>query len=72
LQVRLGNQKKIPLFYVAELYVFHKRKFPKLTAETQLSFVNEAPELEEQYKEMPKILVAAKFSTQNIYAASRP
>jgi hypothetical protein len=24
------------------LYVFHKRKFPKLTPETQVSFANEA------------------------------
>jgi hypothetical protein len=27
------------------LYAFHKRKFPKVTSETQVSFVNEAPEL---------------------------
>jgi hypothetical protein len=25
------------------LYVFHKRKFPKVTSETQVSYVNEAP-----------------------------
>jgi hypothetical protein len=24
------------------MYVFHKRKFPKLASETQVSFVNEA------------------------------
>jgi hypothetical protein len=26
------------------LYVFHKRKFPKVKSETQASFVNEAPD----------------------------
>jgi hypothetical protein len=25
------------------LYAFHQRKFPKVTSETQVSFVNEAP-----------------------------
>jgi hypothetical protein len=32
-------------YYIAEkkLYVFHKRKFPKVKSETQVSFVNEAP-----------------------------
>jgi hypothetical protein len=28
-----------------KLYVFHKRKFPKVTSETQVSFVNEAPDV---------------------------
>jgi hypothetical protein len=51
LQVRLGIQKKTPLFYVAELCVFHKRKFPKLMSETQVSIVNEAPDLDIAFQE---------------------
>jgi hypothetical protein len=44
LQVRLGIQKKTPLFYVAELCVFYEREFLNLSSETQVSCVNEAPD----------------------------
>jgi hypothetical protein len=32
------------LYYYTKLCAFHKRKFPKLTPKTQVSFVNEAPD----------------------------
>jgi hypothetical protein len=61
LQVRLGIQKKTPLFYKAELYVFHKRKFPKLTPEMLVSFVNEAPGASFTMLTYGKSQVSAKF-----------
>ena len=39
----LSFKSKKLLHYLAKLYIFHKRKFPKLNSETQVSFVNEAP-----------------------------
>ena len=41
----LTFKSKNYLFYITKLCVLHKRKFPKLTSETQVSFVNEAPGL---------------------------
>jgi hypothetical protein len=37
-------QKKL-LHCFTKVYVFHTRKFPKLLTETQVSFVNEAPDV---------------------------
>jgi hypothetical protein len=31
------------MHYFTKFYVFYKRKFSKVTSETQVSFVNEAP-----------------------------
>jgi hypothetical protein len=40
----LAFKSKKRLHCFTKLYVFHKRKFPKLMSKTQASFANEAPE----------------------------
>jgi hypothetical protein len=41
--IQAWHSKLKLLHYLTKFYVFHKRKFPKLMSEMQVSFMNEAP-----------------------------
>jgi hypothetical protein len=43
-QIRHYNSGLELIYYFTKLYVFYKRKFPKVKSETEVSFVNEAPD----------------------------